>query len=65
MKVLEVEGRTTDEATRKGLTELGIADASQVEIEVVDQGKAGFSDLAYRGRQKSGFIITKIRGRRR
>ncbi len=41
MKVLEVEGRTTDEATKKGLTELGIADASQVEIEVVDQGKSG------------------------
>jgi spoIIIJ-associated protein len=41
MKVLEVEGKTTDDAIKKGLAELGISDSSEVEVEVVDQGKSG------------------------
>ncbi len=41
MKVLEVEGKTTDDAIKKGLVELGISDSSEVEVEVVDQGKSG------------------------
>ena len=41
MKVIEVEGRTTDDATKKALAELGIRDASKVNVEVIDQGKSG------------------------
>lgn len=41
MKVLEIEGRTVDEATRKALNELGVSDPSQLNIEVMDQGKSG------------------------
>ena len=41
MKVIEVEGRTSDDATRKALAELGIRDASKVNVEVIDQGKSG------------------------
>lgn len=41
MKVLEVEGRTVDDATRKALKELEITDPEQVEIEIVDEGKSG------------------------
>lgn len=41
MKVIEVEGRTSDDATKKALAELGIRDASKVNVEVIDQGKSG------------------------
>lgn len=41
MKVLEIEGKTTEDAKKKGLSKLGITDPSKVEIEVVDEGKSG------------------------
>ena len=41
MNVLEVEGKTIDDATKKALIELGIDDLSSVKIEVVDEGKSG------------------------
>lgn len=41
MKVIEVEGRTSDDATKKALAELGIRDATRVSVEVIDQGKSG------------------------
>jgi len=41
MKVLEVEGKTVDDATRKALKDLEITDPDQVEIEIVDEGKSG------------------------
>lgn len=41
MKVIEVEGRTSDDATKKALAELGIRDTSKVNVEVIDQGKSG------------------------
>ncbi len=41
MKVIEVEGRTVDDATKKAIAELGITDASKVNIEVIDEGKSG------------------------
>ncbi len=45
MKVIEIEGRTVDEATKKALAELGITDASKVDIEVTDKGKSGIFGL--------------------
>jgi spoIIIJ-associated protein len=39
MKVLDVEGRTADDATKKGMAELGIHQASRVEV--IDEGKSG------------------------
>ncbi len=41
MKVIEVEGKTVDDATKKALGQLGINDASNVKVEVVDHGKSG------------------------
>ncbi len=41
MNVLEVEGKTIDDATKKALAELGIDDASKIKIEVIDEGKSG------------------------
>lgn len=41
MKVIEVEGRTVDDATKKAVAELGITDASKINIEVIDEGKSG------------------------
>jgi len=41
MKVIEVEGRTADDATKKALAELGLRDASKVNVEILDQGKSG------------------------
>ncbi|MDY6932933.1 MAG: RNA-binding cell elongation regulator Jag/EloR [Spirochaetota bacterium] len=41
MKVLEVEGKTVDDATKKACVQLGIDDATNVKIEVVDEGKSG------------------------
>jgi spoIIIJ-associated protein len=41
MKVLEMEGRTVDDATKRALNKLGISDSSQVNIEVLEQGKSG------------------------
>jgi spoIIIJ-associated protein len=41
MKVIEAEGRTSDDATKKALAELGIRDTSKVNVEVIDPGKSG------------------------
>jgi spoIIIJ-associated protein len=41
MNVLEVEGKTIDDATKKALAELGINDTSKIKIEVIDEGKSG------------------------
>lgn len=41
MNVLEVEGKTIDDATKKALAELGINDTSSIKIEVIDEGKSG------------------------
>ncbi len=41
MKVLEIEGRTIEDAKKKGLAQLGLTDGDGVEIEVVDEGKSG------------------------
>ncbi len=41
MKVIEVEGRTPDDATKKAMAELGIRDTSKVTVEVIDAGKSG------------------------
>ncbi len=41
MKVIESEGRTVDDAKKKALAELGIRDASIVNVEVIDEGKSG------------------------
>lgn len=41
MKVIEVEGRTVDDATKKAIAELGITDSSNIKIEVIDEGKSG------------------------
>lgn len=41
MKVIEVEGRTVDDATKKAIAELGIQDPSKVNIEIIDEGKSG------------------------
>jgi len=41
MKVIEAEGRTSDDATKKALAELGIRDASKVNVEIIDPGKSG------------------------
>ena len=41
MKVLEVEGRTPEDATKKAMAELGLSDSSKVRVEVVDEGKSG------------------------
>jgi len=45
MKVIEVEGRTVDDATKKAIAELGITDSSKVNIEVIDEGKSGIFGL--------------------
>jgi spoIIIJ-associated protein len=45
MKVIEVEGRTVDEATKKAFAELGIKDKAKVNIEVTDKGKSGIFGL--------------------
>jgi len=41
MKVIEFEGRTADDATKKALESLGIRDRSTVKIEVLNEGKSG------------------------
>lgn len=41
MNVLEIEGKTVDDAVKKALAEMGIDDASKVKIEVIDEGKSG------------------------
>lgn len=41
MNVLEVEGKTIDDATKKALAELGINNTSSIKIEVIDEGKSG------------------------
>jgi len=41
MKVIEAEGRTTDDATKKALAELGLRDSSVEKVEILDQGKSG------------------------
>ncbi len=41
MKVLEIEGKTSEEATKKALSQLGIKDMDRIRVEIVDQGKSG------------------------
>ncbi len=41
MKVIEVEGRTVDDATKKALAELGLSNDSKLKVEVLDEGKSG------------------------
>jgi spoIIIJ-associated protein len=41
MKVIEVEGRTADDAKKKALAELGIRDSSGIKVEIIDEGKSG------------------------
>jgi spoIIIJ-associated protein len=41
MKVIETEGRTVEEASKKAAAELGISDISKVRVEVIDSGKSG------------------------
>lgn len=41
MKVLEIEGKTVDDATKRALAELNISDTSNVNVEVIDEGKSG------------------------
>jgi len=41
MKVLEIEGKTVDDATRKAMQKIGVQNVSDVNIEVVDHGKSG------------------------
>ncbi|HOO72672.1 MAG TPA: RNA-binding cell elongation regulator Jag/EloR [Spirochaetota bacterium] len=41
MKVIEIEGKTPDDATKKGMAELGIEDAEKVTVEIIDQGRSG------------------------
>ncbi len=41
MKVLEIEGKTVEDATSKGLKKLEIDDSSSVDVEVINQGKSG------------------------
>lgn len=41
MKVIEVEGRTADDAKKKALAQLGLSTTSDVEVEILDQGKSG------------------------
>lgn len=41
MNVIEVEGKTVDDATKKALAKLGIDDDSGLKIEVIDEGKSG------------------------
>jgi spoIIIJ-associated protein len=41
MKVLEIEGKTVEDATRKMMPELNIDDVSKVKMEALDQGKSG------------------------
>ncbi|MBN1495794.1 MAG: protein jag [Spirochaetes bacterium] len=41
MKIIEVEGRTVDDATKKAMAELGITDAAKIKTEVIDEGKSG------------------------
>ena len=47
MKVVEVEGRTSDDATKKALAELGIRDSSKVNVEeeIVEIGERTCIDL--------------------
>ncbi len=41
MKVIEVEGRTVDDATKKAYAELGLRNDSKIQVEVLDEGKSG------------------------
>ncbi|MCL2026404.1 MAG: protein jag [Leptospirales bacterium] len=41
MKVLEMEGKTVDDATKKAMQKIGVLNISDVDIEIVDHGKSG------------------------
>ena len=41
MKVLEMEGKTVDDATKKAMQKIGAQNVSDLNIEVVDHGKSG------------------------
>jgi len=41
MKVIDIEGKTVEEATKKALTQLGMKDNSKIRVEIIDAGKSG------------------------
>ena len=41
MKVIDIEGKTVEEATKKALTQLGMKDSSKIKVDVIDSGKSG------------------------
>jgi len=41
MKVIEMEGKTVDDATKKAMQKIGALNISDVNIEIVDHGKSG------------------------
>ena len=41
MKVIDIEGKTVEEATKKALNQLGLKDSSTVRVEIIDAGKSG------------------------
>ncbi len=41
MKVIEVEGKSVDEATKKAMENFGVKDPSAIRVEVLEQGKSG------------------------
>ena len=41
MRVIEMEGKTVDDATKKALAELHISDPEEVKIDITDEGKSG------------------------
>jgi len=41
MKVIEMEGKTVDDATKKAMQKIGAQNISDINIEIVDHGKSG------------------------
>lgn len=41
MKVIDIEGKTVEEATKKALAQLGMKDSSKIRVDVIDSGKSG------------------------
>ncbi len=56
MKELEVRGKTVEEAIKKGLNELGVA-REEVEIKILDEGRAGLFGLMGASPAKVKLII--------
>ena len=41
MKVIDIEGKTVEEATKKALAQLGMKDSSKIKVDIIDSGKSG------------------------